>query len=225
MKVSRNEFFKLLGGGAAIATTLPAKLPPIDPAIEKANHAVIQTIERIGNPTNFDVHPGILYSRFDTDDFIERHNVPLFVRGMMQYHNGMASTNMLQGSTMCAPEIFAIGSISIIADRTATQKQLERFEKHMVGELFVGNKKFIDVPISRILASASLDELVDREGNPKNLMSSKSFRVDPPLVLDYNWSFKYELRIGYGAYATRTSYKPEFGGYVLLDGHRAWGVQ
>lgn len=228
MKISRDEFFKLLGGGAAIAgaVTLPAKLLEVQPAIKDAHATIGKEISSGGRrPICYDVRSGILFSRFDPSDFKQRDRVPLFTRTVMDYPTGTAATNIYLPGSLPAPEMFAVSSVSIIADRTATPRQLEQFEYNVTGNLYIGSKSYIAPPMSRVLVSADFDKLVDRKGKPTNFISSKSFRVDPALVLDYGWSFYYELRIAQGIFGSRNDYKPDFGGYIILDGSHARGVQ
>lgn len=233
MKFSRGEFFKMIGGGAAAATALALpKSLVVAPGNVESHVALVSEIKDKDDKGHFawyDVVPDILYSRFDPEDFADRLCVSLFVRSVMEYKRGLADTNMYMSGQMPAPEMFATGAIQIIADRGATEKELGKFERNMTGVLWNGCKSYAYPHMSRTLTSAALDDLIVRNRSsiivkPGKFISSKVHRMNPPVVIGYSQAFHFDLRIEQ-SWRNNNNYKPTFGGYVLLDGHRARGVQ
>lgn len=229
MKVTRADFFKLLGGGAgaaAIATNLPAKVPQVievNPTPAERLKAGYQAhYGRDLDPIHnwYDVRPWILYSRFDPEDFTERSRVKLFMRTMMdyQYHNGFVSTNMCMACVLPAPQQFLINGIMTIVDRCSTQKQIETFERNVAGRLFLEQKNYADIHMPRVVVTSAIGELVQRDGEPTDFISSKVYRVDPPLHILPGIQFHFDMQ-------QDVDYKVDIGGYVLLDGYIAMPVQ
>lgn len=228
-RLSRADFFKLIGGGSAaavVASNLPAKVQPVIDVRPTANERIKAGFqEHYGpnydlSPTWYDVQPWILYSRFDPEDFEERSSVKLFVRTMMdyKYSNGFMSTNMMSSGQLHAPQQFLINGIMTIVDRTSTPKQIEAFERNVAGRLFIEMKNYADIHMPRVVITSHIEELVKRDGEPTDFISSKVYAVNPPLHILPLQQFHFDMQ-------RDVDYKVDIGGWVLLDGYLARGVQ
>ena len=205
-------------GGSATAAALTNKVLEAQPTAKAIQepHAPVIDLGQF-----WDIRSWVLYSRFDSEDFAERNIVPLFTRSIMEYPRGYSSTNMVMGGQLPAPQTFAITGVSVILDRIHTQTQAHMFERNIAGGLYIGCKRFADVPTPRVTVLAELDGLVrrDSKGEPTDHISSKILKLDPPLLIPSMMSFRYDL------WRRDKRYAMEVGGYVLFDGMLASPVQ
>jgi hypothetical protein len=222
MRISRFDFFKLIGGGtaaASVASALPAPTmivpAPVEPEVIQKH---IKIAYDANDPRFYDVQPWIFYARFEPEDFQDETEVRLFSKGYMSCQLEMAETNMISGGCLHAPEQFALTGISVIVDRTSTQRQIKQFENNMTGAFRIAQKNYAEIFMPRVVVSSSLSELVQRDGEPTNFISSKVHRIDPPVSILSLKDFRLIMR--------RTPrYRVDIGGYGVLDGYLARGVQ
>lgn len=126
-------------------------------------------------------------------------------------------TNMNRANRLMAPEQFAVFGASIILDRNTSDEDVVLFERNVHFQLWIQQKWYLMEHASRITTRADMDQLVDRAGFPTSLIPAKMHRCDPPVVIDHERQFKFELSgpaVEYG----------EFGGFVWLDGYWARGL-
>ena len=222
-KLSKRDFFKLIGGGAT-ASVIAANTASgsTDAAMKKMEEELHALTPLPVNPSTLnldcmmDVQSHILWARFKSSDFQSGRVHPF---AQHRYPDPMA-TNIDMANCLPAPTSMVIGGIMVLLNRDTSDEAMAEFEQNVCGVLQLGLKHFQELPMSRIASRSGLDNLVDRSsGKPTDFVTAKMYRCDPPLYIAPMMMVDFILQ-------SRVEWKaPSFTGHVLFDGLIARPVQ
>jgi len=170
-----------------------------------------------------EIVPWILYDKFTEKDFLQSEGkVSLFTKS---FKDARFKSNVWEGQ-LPVPQFMSISGIMVILDPDVKEKERAEFGRNVIGELWLQQKLYSELPMSRVSSIANLDDLVKRNeeylnrGNPENHITQTIFQIDPPFTIFTQSNFHYNFKFD------NIRYKPKFiRGSILLDGYLARGVQ